>query len=74
MFQVEDERNIIIQKAIALADAIKKSKSLVIYTGAGISTVCTATVLVFQIIHILETTFFIPGKLYYEMLAVLYDV
>ena len=48
LFQVEDERSIIIQKAIALADAIRKSKSLVIYTGAGISTVRTSTVLVFQ--------------------------
>ncbi len=46
LFQVEDERNVVVQKSVALADAIKKSKCLVIYTGAGISTVSRPTDLV----------------------------
>ena len=41
--QIEDSEDVLREKCAKLAEAIRDARHVVIYTGAGISTVCTST-------------------------------
>lgn len=53
MMQVEDSESVLMTKCDQLADCIKSAKYVVVYTGAGISTV---SMLLTDFVHVLVTS------------------